>query len=88
MRFIDELTPHDIAERLYGVLDRRLNGRDYIVGDYSVADIALYAYTHVAGDGGFELDRFPSVVRWLAAVAAQPGHVRITDEVGQPVAWT
>ena len=52
---------------------------------YGVADIALYAYTHVADEGGFELGRFPAVEAWLARVRAEPGHVRITDEVGVPV---
>jgi glutathione S-transferase len=43
----------------------------------TLADIALYAYTHVAGEGGFELERFPAIGRWLAHVAGQPGHVTI-----------
>ncbi|HEY5216331.1 MAG TPA: glutathione binding-like protein, partial [Pseudolabrys sp.] len=48
------------------------------VGDAcSVADIALYAYTHVAGDGGFELSLYPAISAWLARVAAKPGHVGI-----------
>ena len=45
---------------------------------YSIADIALYAYTHVAHEGGFDLGRFPSINAWLERVAAQPGHVPIT----------
>ncbi len=71
-----------------GVMERHLRGHEYFAGTrYSIADIALYAYTHVAGEGGFDLDRFPCVGRWLDSVAAQPGHVRITDEVGRLVAW-
>ena len=42
-----------------------------------MADIALYGYTHVAEEGGFELGRFPAVQAWLARVAAQPGHIPI-----------
>jgi glutathione S-transferase len=47
----------------------------FAAGRYTVADIALYAYTHCAADGGFELARTPAVVAWLARVRAQPGHV-------------
>jgi glutathione S-transferase len=70
------------------VMERHLSEHAFFAGErYSVADIALYAYTHVAGEGGFELARFPALGRWLERVAAQPGHVRITDAVGQLVAW-
>ena len=46
---------------------------------YSLADIALYAYTHVAPEGGFSLDDYPAIRGWCARVAAQPGHVPITS---------
>ncbi len=46
--------------------------------DTSAADIALYAYTHVAGEGGFDLSGYPAVRTWLDRIAAQPGHVPIT----------
>jgi glutathione S-transferase len=63
-----------------GVMEGYLEGRDFFVADrYSIADIALYVYTHVAGEGGFELDRFPAVRAWLERVRAQPGHVPITQ---------
>src|SRR3990172_5699460 len=52
-----------------------------------VAVVALYAYTHVADEGGFALGRFPAIRRWLERVRSQPGHVRITDPVGERVAW-
>jgi glutathione S-transferase len=62
-----------------GVMERELERRDWFAGDrYSIADIALYAYTHVAGEGGFDLAAFPAVQRWLARVREQPGHVPIT----------
>jgi glutathione S-transferase len=71
-----------------GVMEQHLLERAFLVGErYSIADIALYAYTHVADEGGFELGRFPALGRWLARVRSQPGHIRITDPVGQPVAW-
>ena len=44
-------------------------------GAFSLADICLYAYTHVAGDGGFDLSGYPAVQRWLGSVADQPGHI-------------
>lgn len=63
-----------------GVMERHLAGQDFFVGGrYSIADIALYAYTHVAEEGRFELARFPRIQAWLARVAAQPGHVPITE---------
>jgi glutathione S-transferase len=55
-------------------------GRDYLVGDrYSIADIALYAYTHVAPEGGFDLAGYPAISAWLERVASGPGHILITD---------
>jgi glutathione S-transferase len=62
-----------------GVMEGHLRNREFFVGDrYSIADIALYAYTHVADEGGFDLGRFPSINAWLERVAAQPEHVPIT----------
>jgi glutathione S-transferase len=59
-------------------MERHLAGRDFLVGErYSVADIALYAYTHVAHEGGFELASYPAIRAWLDRVAAEPGHVAI-----------
>jgi glutathione S-transferase len=62
-----------------GVMDGHLEDRDFFVADrYSITDIALYAYTHVAGERGFELDLFPAVRAWLERVREQQGHVPIT----------
>ena len=59
-----------------GVMERHLSRHRFFVADrYGIADIALYGYTHVAGEGGFNLDNFPQVNAWLARVAAEPGHV-------------
>jgi glutathione S-transferase len=61
-------------------MESRLKEYAFFAGeDYSIADIALYAYTHVAHEGGFDLARYPGIRAWLARVAAQPGHIRITD---------
>ena len=66
------------GNRALGVMQRRLAAAEWLAGDaFSVADISLYAYTHSAGDGGYDLAAFPAVERWLARVAALPGHVAI-----------
>jgi glutathione S-transferase len=62
------------------VMDGHLAQRPFFAGDgYSIADIALYAYTHVAGEGGFDLGLYPHVRAWLARVAAQPRYIPITQ---------
>jgi glutathione S-transferase len=59
-------------------MERHLDGREFLVGDrYSIADISLYAYTHVAHEGAFDLSPYPAIRAWLDRVAAQPGHVPI-----------
>jgi glutathione S-transferase len=51
-------------------------GLDYFVGaGLTLADIVLYAYTHVAPEGGFSLDRYPAIRAWLGRVASEPGHI-------------
>jgi glutathione S-transferase len=61
-------------------MDRHLAERQFLVADrYTIADIALYAYTHVAPEGRFDLHPYPAVRVWLERVAAQPGHIKITD---------
>ena len=84
----DQLTPERQAQleskRALGyaaleVMQRHLAARSFFVAErYSIADIALYAYTHVAAEGGFALDRFPAVCAWLERVRSQPRHVPIT----------
>ena len=65
-----------------GVMEGHLAAHDYFVGDrYSIADVALFAYTHVAEEGEFDLSRYPAIRRWLDRVAGQPGHVPITQSV-------
>ena len=62
------------------LMDEHLAGRRFLVGDrLSLADIALYAYTHVSEEGGFDLTAVPNVRAWCATVAAQPRHVAMTD---------
>lgn len=61
-------------------MEEHLRERTFLVAErYTIADIALFAYTHVAPEGGFELDPYPAIRTWLDRVAAQPGHIAITD---------
>ena len=61
------------------VLERGLTGRDYLVANrYTLADIGLYAYTHVAEEGGFPLERYPAIRGWCARIAARPAYRPIT----------
>jgi glutathione S-transferase len=67
---------HRGGYRALDAMERHLGGNDFLVGGrYSLADISLYAYTHVAHEGGFDLSRYGAIRAWLARVAAQPGHV-------------
>jgi glutathione S-transferase len=78
--FADRLEERTAAGyRALGAMESYLEaGRDWLVGDgMTLADVSLYAYTHVAPEGGFELDRFPAIRSWLDRVAAVPGHVPI-----------
>jgi glutathione S-transferase len=64
--------------RALDAMERHLGVATFLVGErYTIADIALYAYTHVADEGGFDLSGYPALHAWLARVAAQPGHVSI-----------
>ncbi|HEY8647377.1 MAG TPA: glutathione S-transferase family protein [Gaiellaceae bacterium] len=64
--------------RALDAMERHLDRRSWLVGDgMTLADIALYAYTHVAHEGGFELDRYSAIGAWLERVASEPGHVPI-----------
>jgi len=61
------------GDRALGVMELRLDSSPYLAGDKpSVADIALFAYTHCAAEGGFELDAFPAIGRWLDRIRALP----------------
>ena len=83
-----ELPREQYAERLPGLMktgyvaldamERHLDGRTFLVGEtYTVADISLYAYTHVAHEGEFDLGSYAAIRAWLDRVAGQPGHVPI-----------
>jgi glutathione S-transferase len=79
-------SPENLTARMRGgvaalkAIEGRLTEHPFLVGDrYTIADITLYAYTHVAGEGGFELEPYPAINAWLARVGTQPGHIAITD---------
>lgn len=62
------------------VMEQQLARTPYLVGDcYSIADVTLYAYTHVAHQGGFDLSGYPAIRRWLQRVASHPRHVGMLD---------
>ena len=67
--------------RALGVMEGHLADRRFFVAErFTIADIALYAYTHVADEGDFDLGDFPAIRGWIARVASQPGHVLISGD--------
>jgi glutathione S-transferase len=85
--YLPMLTPQQQAElpdrmkKGYAALDvmeKHLATREFFVSEsYGLADIALYAYTHVADEGGFDLSNHPNINAWMKRVAARPGHITI-----------
>jgi glutathione S-transferase len=68
------------GERALETMNDHLESRKWLVGDsYTLADLALYAYTHVADEGGFSLEPYPAIRGWLERVAAEPGHVEMLN---------
>ncbi|HEY7691734.1 MAG TPA: glutathione S-transferase family protein [Gaiellaceae bacterium] len=64
------------GNRALAALDGHLDGREWLVGDTpTIADISLYAYTHLAAEGGFDLALYPHVQAWIERVASSPGYV-------------
>lgn len=81
-RLITGRISHEAAERGRGraraalaILEQHLTHQDFFVGHYGIADIAIYGYTHVAGEAGIELADFPAVQAWCDRVAAQEGYM-------------
>jgi glutathione S-transferase len=74
----EELTKR--GNRVLETMERHLDGRSWFVGDaMTLADISLYAYTHVAGEGGIALDGRDAINAWLERVSAEPGHIPIAS---------
>lgn len=62
------------------IMEQHLKNHDFLVENkYTIADISLYAYTHVAQEGGFDLSKFPAIESWLPRIAAQPRYLKISD---------
>jgi glutathione S-transferase len=81
-----ELKTHDIDQwmeqgyQALALMERHLSRNRYFVGAHSsVADLALYAHTHVAPEGDFDITGFPAVTDWLARIASEPGHVSMAQ---------
>ena len=73
-------TKRKLGHDALGVMEGHLGRNDFFVGGrHKVADIALYAYTHVAHEGGFDLAGYPAVRAWIGRVASQPGRIPITQ---------
>ncbi len=63
-----------------GVLEQGLEGKDFLVGNtFSIADIALFGYTHVSGEGACPLDNYPNILRWIQKIKTLPGYISIED---------
>lgn len=76
-RQIEELRPKGYAA--LDVMEKHLESRNFLVGEeYSIADIALYAYTHVADEGEYELSKYVAIGKWMARIEDQPRHIPIT----------
>ncbi len=79
-RLLSLPTKRKLGHDALGVMEGHLGRNDFFVaGRYTVADIALYAYTHVAHEGGFDLAGYPALRAWIGRIAAQPGHIPITQ---------
>lgn len=71
---------HAKGNAALGVMESHLAKYDWFAGgQYSIADIALYGYTHAAEDGGFDLARYPAISSWLKRVAAQPNYITLDE---------
>lgn len=67
--------------RALDIMEQQLSEHDWIANDrYSIADIALYAYTHVAHEGGFALDEYPAIRDWIGRIEARPGYVAMRSD--------
>jgi len=62
------------------VMEKQLSAQDFLVGNsYSIADISLFAYTHVAHEGDFDLSSYKAINGWIERLSDQPNYIRITD---------
>lgn len=79
-RMAEYRTMQKAGYRALTVMEQQLTRTSFLVGEnFSIADIALYAYTHVADQGGFDLEAYPAIRQWLARVVQQPGYIGMLD---------
>lgn len=79
-RLAEYHTMQKAGYRALAVMEQQLKRTPFLVGEtFSIADIALYAYTHVAYQGGFDLAPYPAIQQWLGRVAEQPGYIGMLD---------
>jgi glutathione S-transferase len=78
---------HRRGEKALAIMEQRLSGAEWLAaGNYTIADIALFAYTHTADEGGFDLEPYRGIRAWLDRVRAQPGFIpKMREEPGVPV---
>jgi glutathione S-transferase len=78
---------HARGERALAIMEHQLSNADWLAAErYTIADIALYAYTHTAAEGGFDLGTYPAIRLWLERVQACPGYIpQMLEEPGVPV---
>ena len=91
---LGEQRREQIAERLksgsaaLAILDAHLARSPFVVGArYTIADIALFAYGHVAEEAGYDLAPYPALRQWFGRVQAEPRHIPITAELGRVIPW-
>ena len=71
---------HKLGYAALNVMEQHLSNHNFFVGEvYTIADIGLYAYTHVAEEGGFDLTKFPAILAWFKRIESHPRHILITD---------
>lgn len=71
---------HERGNKSLGILNKHLSENDFLVGNrYTVADIGLYGYTHVAGEGEFDMQLYPAVCDWIARVQSCEGHIPMME---------
>ena len=76
---------HRLGNAALRVMERHLSLNNFMVADtYTVADISLYAYTHIANEGGFDLNRYPAIQTWLKRISSHPKHILISDRQPSP----
>ncbi|MBG1266078.1 glutathione S-transferase family protein [Nostoc sp. WHI] len=71
---------HEVGYAAFSLMEKHLSSHTFFVGErYTIADIALFASTHIADEGGFNLTQFPAIQAWIETVKSQPRYISITQ---------